>query len=72
MGLLPRQPGQATSPMSQIRQMLSGNPMALANSMLANNPKFAEFVRMNQGRPIEDVAREAGVDMDMVRKILGQ
>lgn len=59
MGLLPRRQNQATSQIDQIKQMLGGNPVGYAEHMLSVNPDFADFVRRSQGRPIEDVARDA-------------
>lgn len=71
MGLLPRRQSQATSQAEQIRQMLGGNPVGFAEHMLATNPEFARFVRMNQGRPLEDVARDMGVNFDAIRGKFG-
>lgn len=75
MGLLPRRQSQATSQIDQIRQMLGGDPVGYAEHMLSTNPDFADFVRRSQGRPIEDVARDAaqasGADYGMMNMVMG-
>ena len=34
--------------------------------------KFAEWMRDNQGKPPEQIAREAGIDYRIIRRMLGQ
>lgn len=75
MGLLPRRQSQVTSPVEQIRKMLGPNPVGYAEHMLSTNADFADFVRRSQGRPIEDVARDAaqasGADYGMMNMVVG-
>lgn len=55
----------------QMAQMMRGqNPQQLVQSFAARNPQFAEFLRQNQGKSPEQIAKERGIDMDILRQIL--
>ena len=41
----------------------------MAQQALMSNPQFAEWYRQNQGKTVEQVARENGIDLDMLRRI---
>lgn len=55
--------------LGEIGQLLRGNPQAMAQQMLQSNPAFAEFVRKNQGKSPEQVARECGVDIQQIQQL---
>lgn len=59
--------------MSQIRQvadMLRTQDTALVAQMMAQRvPQFAEFMQMNQGKSVEQVAAENGVDINLLRQL---
>lgn len=55
--------------LGEIGQLLRGNPQCIAQQMLQSNPAFAAFVRQNQGKPPEQVARECGVDLAQIQQI---
>ena len=76
MGLFPRpqrhQPsGGIFSRLEAARQMAGGNPQAAYEQLMRNNPKFAEFVRANQGKTPEQIASENGIDYSVVRRFMG-
>jgi hypothetical protein len=48
--------------------MLQGkNPSAVMQSMLNNNPQFAQFVQMNKGKSPEQIAKENGIDFEQIK-----
>ena len=63
--------GQGTSQFSWLMNMVRSNPQRLAN-MVQSNPKFNEFVANNKGKSVEQIARENGLDMNMVRYLIGR
>ena len=57
--------------MGMLRAIAGDNPQAAFNSMMSNNPQFAQFVRENQGRTPEQIAQAYGVDFNEVRQLIG-
>lgn len=58
--------------LSQLKQMMNGqNPQAVYNSLMQNNPQFAKFVRDNQGKSLQQIAQENGIDFNQLRNFLG-
>lgn len=51
--------------------MMNGNPQAMYQSLMQGNPQFAEFVRSNQGKTPEQIARENGIDYGIVKRFMG-
>lgn len=49
-----------------------GNPQALAQNMMMNNPQFKQFFEMNKNKPIEQIAQENGIDLNMFKSLLGR
>lgn len=68
MSLFPRPQAQSQG----FLQLVRSDPEAAARSLMNSNPAFAEFVRRNQGKSPEQIAREAGIDYSIVRRMLGQ
>ena len=60
--------------MSQLKQMVSmirgQDPRQVAQLMAQRNPKFAEFLRQNQGKSPEQIAADYGIDMNLVRELI--
>lgn len=50
------------SGLSQLASILKGDPNAAYQNMLKTNPQFAKFVEDNKNKPIEQVAKENGID----------
>lgn len=63
--------GQGNSQFSWLMNMVRGNPQGLTN-IVQSNPKFNEFVANNKGKSVEQIARENGLDMNMVRSLIGR
>lgn len=65
----PPAPSNPLGSLGHIAQMLrSGNPEQIAQSLMQKNPQFRAFVRANQGKSPEQVAREHGVDLSALMK----
>lgn len=47
------------------------DPQSLMESMARSNPQFAQFVSDNRGKSPEQIARERGIDLDSIRKMIG-
>lgn len=67
----PQSSGGFSDMVSSIRGLVGGNPEAFAMRMMQTNPQFAEFVRANQGKSVEQIATENGIDPEMLRKVMG-
>lgn len=56
----------------QIKQMLSGhNPNSIAQMFAQKNPQFAQFQREIAGKTPQQVAKEYGLDWNMVKQMIG-
>ena len=54
-----------------IKQMMNGqNPDTVMKLFAQKNPKFAQFLRDNQGKSPEQIARDYGLDWNMVQNFL--
>ena len=62
---------QSSDRISQIKGMMGGNPGAFVMQFARTNPQFAAFVQQNQGKSIEQIASENGVDMGAVMRAMG-
>jgi hypothetical protein len=54
-----------------IKSMANGNPQMLAQNMMNQNPQFRQFVQSNQGKTIQQIARENNIDFNALNSILG-
>lgn len=55
----------------QIMGMLRGqDPQKVALQMAQRNPQFAAFLQQNQGKAVEQIAAENGIDMSLVRELM--
>lgn len=53
-----------------IQSLKSGNPQALFNQMMWNNPQFAQFVERNKGKSPEQIAKDYNVDISAIKQFL--
>lgn len=54
-----------------IKQMMSGqNPDVVMKLFAQKNPQFAQFVKDNQGKSPEQIAKDYGLDWNMVQSFL--
>lgn len=63
----PQQPQNSLlAQMQSIRQLMGGNPQAMAVQLMKSNPQLArqfdEFMRTNQGKTPDQVLQERGID----------
>jgi signal-transduction protein with cAMP-binding, CBS, and nucleotidyltransferase domain len=47
-----------------------GNPSALAQNLMQNNPDFNDFVNNNQGKTLEQIANENGIDYNLIKRFM--
>lgn len=52
-----------------VRELKHSNPEQLMEKMMEANPQFAAFVNQNKGKSPEQIARENGIDFNMVQKM---
>lgn len=72
--LFPQQPTQNNgifSRLNSLKQIMGGNPQAVYDDLMRNNPQFQQFMQQNKGKTPEQVARENGIDLDAVRSFFG-
>lgn len=54
-----------------IKKMMNGqNPDTVMKLFAQKNPQFAQFLRDNQGKSPEQIARDYGLDWNMVQNFL--
>ena len=54
----------------EIKQMLNSQPVeAVYNRLLRNNPQFVQFVQSNQGKSMDELAKEYGIDPQMLQSL---
>ena len=77
LGGASRQAMQQNNPllmMGQLKQMVGmlrgQNPQQVAQMMAQRNPQFAAFVQQNQGKTVDQIAAENGIDMGFVRELM--
>ena len=60
--------------MGQLKQMMGmlrgQDPQQVARNLMQRNPQFAAFVQQNQGKSIEQIAAENGIDLGFVRDLM--
>ena len=56
------------SRLTEIKQLLGGQaPEVVYNRLMQSNPKFAQFVQQNQGKSLEQLSSEFGIDMQLLQ-----
>lgn len=48
----------------------SGNADKIAAQMMRSNPNFRAFVEANKGKSFEQIAKDHGIDMSEIQKLL--
>ena len=48
--------------LSQLASLMKGDPNKVCQEMLKTNPQFAKFVKDNEGKSPEQIAKENGID----------
>lgn len=77
LGVTSRSAMSQNNPMAMIGQLkqmvgtLRGqNPQQVAQLLAQRNPQFAAFVQQNQGKTVDQIAAENGIDMGFVRELM--
>lgn len=61
----------AIQQVSSLKKAMSGkDPNAIMSMMAQQNPQFAQFVQANKGKSPEQIAKENGLDWNMVKSLL--
>lgn len=47
---------------TDLKNMMNGNPGAMYERMMQTNPQFADFVKSNRGKSAEQIAQDYGID----------
>lgn len=51
--------------------MIQGkDPQVIYNMMMQINPQFAQFVSQNQGKSLEQIAKDYGVDFNLIKQFI--
>lgn len=56
---------------NSLKSAAQGNPQALFNDMMQNNPQFRAFAQSMQGKTPEEAFREHGLDFNQIRGLFG-
>lgn len=55
---------------NMLKTILSGqDPDVLFNQMVNNNPQFKRFVEENEGKSPEQIAREHGINPELLKRL---
>lgn len=57
--------------MAAVKDFIGGDATAAYNRLKAQNPQFAEFAKKNAGKSPEQIAKENGIDISVVKKLFG-
>ena len=61
----------ALNSIANIKRMMNGrDPNAVIQMMAQKNPQFAQFLQQNRGKTPEQIAKEYGLDWDMVKNFM--
>lgn len=52
--------------------MLNGqNPQAIFQNLMQSNPQFQKFMNDNQGKSLDQIAKENGIDPAILHRFIG-
>lgn len=58
------------NPIIQMLNRGQDNPNAILRQLMNSNPQFAQFMRENQGKTPEQIAREHGIDINYLNQLM--
>jgi len=61
---------QTMTNLVNLKNMASGNPQQMAQSLLNSNPQFRQFVEQNKGKTPQQIASDYGIDYNSLLNIL--
>lgn len=53
-----------------IKSAMQGNPQALFNNMMNNNPQFKQFAQSMQGKTPEEAFKQFGLDFNEIKGMM--
>lgn len=53
-----------------LKNMISGNPAQMAQTLLNSNPQFRQFYEQNKGKSPQEIASNYGIDYNSLLQIL--
>lgn len=66
-----KQTNNIFSTLAAVKSFLTGkNPDVVFNQMLQSNPQFAQFVNENKDKSPEQIAKENGLDINMIKTLI--
>ena len=54
----------------QLKQMFGGDPSAVVRMLSQKNPQFAQFVKENEGKSPEQIAKDYGIDWNQIQQLM--
>ena len=63
-------PGGMANPMQLLQMLKNKDPQELMHYMMDTNPQFAQFYEQHKGKPIEEVAKQYGIDPNEITKMI--
>ena len=68
LSMLQNSNGNLLSQIASIKNMLNGkNTDDIYTELMNNNPQFKAFVKANEGKSVEQIARENGIDINLLK-----
>lgn len=68
---MPNNGNNIINAISNLKSVAQGNPQALFERMMQNNPQFRTFAQSMQGKTPEQAFKEYGLDYDQIRGLMG-
>lgn len=62
-------PNQLQSAMQAVNMMRNANPEQVMQTMIRDNPQFAEFINANKGKSPEQIASEHGININAIKQM---
>lgn len=56
--------------LSDLLNLAKGDPQAMYDKMMAENPQFSEFVQKNKDRKPDDIAKDYNIDPTLLKLFL--
>lgn len=66
-----QKPNSLQSAMQAVNMMRHANPEQVMQTMIRDNPQFAEFINANKGKSPEQIASEHSIDINAIKQMFG-
>lgn len=61
---------QMNSVSNLVNALKNGNPSYMYEVMMKNNPQFRSFVEENKDKTVDEIARNYGIDLNVINQLL--